>query len=127
MAISSTTFSSLRSSGSRVLESTRRPPRDSATALPPLESCAVLNRLPPVMIASVPPAASRKSLRIPKREARQLTLMAVGGRALKDQEGGEVNRRDDEHHGDDEVEHQQLGVAAGLVLAREEVHALSGR
>jgi len=50
------------------------------------------------------------------------TLMAVGGRALKDQEGGEVNRRDDKHDGDGEVKHQQIGVAAGFVLAGEEIH-----
>ena len=77
------------------------------------------------MTASVPPAASRKSLGFQSAKPGTLTLMAVGGRAVKDQERREVNRRDDEHDGEDEVKHQQLGVAAGLVLALEEVHSRS--
>ena len=59
--ISSTMLSSLRSSGSVVLESTARPPRDSATALPPLASWATLKVLPKPMMARLPRATPAKS------------------------------------------------------------------
>ena len=61
MAISSTTLSNLRSSGSVVFEFTNRPPIDSATMLPPPASWLILNALPIETIASVIRDAPRKT------------------------------------------------------------------
>ena len=61
MAISSTTLSSLRSSGSVVLEFTSRPPMDSATTLPPPASWLILKALPIETIASVIRVEPRKT------------------------------------------------------------------
>jgi hypothetical protein len=123
MAISSTTFNNLRSCGSFVEVSSNRPPSDSATALPPLESWAVLNRLPPMMTASVPPAAKRKILGSQSEKLiGRLVALPIIRRALEHEQGNEINAGDDEHDRYDEVEREQLRVLAGLILALEEVH-----
>ncbi len=75
MAISSTTFRSLRSSGSVVLGSTSRPPSIVATALPPWASSRVLKPLPRAMTAKRAHGSAEEELRIPER---QLWCLLVG-------------------------------------------------
>ena len=82
MDISSTTFSSLRSSLSLVFESIKRPPSNSATTLPPLASCNVLKTLPIEITASVPSVIQSSSSAFdptarPPRISESATLMTT--------------------------------------------------
>ena len=124
MAISSTTFRSLRSSGSVVVGATRRPPSIVATALPPWIA-SVLNPLPKGNDGEGADGSEKEKLRIPEHELRFLAIDIVLARAQasKDSQCHGVNRHDEHGDAEDKIDDQELGVTPGLVLTLKEVHA----
>ena len=62
---------------------------------------------------------------IPERELRRgAAAMLVVRRALKHEQRGEVNARDNQRHGHREIKHQQLSALAGFVLTLKKVHQI---
>ncbi|MPN47292.1 hypothetical protein SDC9_194894 [bioreactor metagenome] len=52
-------------------------------------------------------------------------LLLFGVDAVENQQTGEINRSDDAHDGDHEVNHQHLRVLPGFVLMLKKIHELS--
>ena len=49
-------------------------------------------------------------------------MVLLGLHAGKDHQRNKIDRDDEQHDGDDKIQNEPLGLAAGLILAGEEVH-----
>ena len=121
MAISSTTLSSLRSSGSVVFGLTSRPPIISATTLPPPASCHGF-------VSAADENDRERAERRRREKVADSTRRTAAARRCNDADATATpvkitqRRRDksatiDRRDGESEINNQQLGFSAGLVLS----------
>ena len=121
MAISSTTFSSLRSTGSDVPVSTSRPPSSSAITRPPPLSWAILYRLPPP--TTTRGADDRQDQEPGVGDGRPVDLAGLGIAAEVAHRAGQqhLDRGHDREDRKPEQDHKANGAPPCRVLALKEV------